>query len=263
MSDEFAGRFACAQRLADEAGRVILPYFRKALTVDDKGGPGLYDPVTDADREAEKAIRALIREDFPDDGILGEELGDVAGTSGFRWVIDPIDGTRAFIAGQPLWGTLIALEQNGVPVLGVLDQPFLRERFTGRKTRTEFANAEGVRPLRTRPCARLADALICTTHPIAHFNEEKRARFFAVERGARLSRYGGDCYAYGLLAMGFIDIVIESGLKRWDVAAAIPIIEGAGGIVTDWTGGPAHDGGDVIASGDARLHAEALRLLNP
>jgi myo-inositol-1(or 4)-monophosphatase len=262
MSDDLQNRRALADRLADAAGEVIRPYFRKRVDVTDKGRDGFFDPVTEADRRAEETIRALISRHCPDDAILGEELGETKGASGYRWVLDPIDGTRAFIAGQPLWGTLIALERAGKPLLGVLDQPFLRERLTGYSGATEFQSPERREPLKTRACARLADAVICTTHPMLHFSEELRARYWRVEKACRLSRYGGDCYAYALLAMGFIDLVIETDLKRWDIAAVIPIIEGAGGIVTDWNGRTVHGGGNVIASGDARIHAEALAILN-
>lgn len=254
-------RLALAHRLADAAGGVIRPYFRRPLAVSNKGGGDLFDPVTEADRAAEAAIRDLIRSAFPEDGILGEELGEIAGKSRFRWVIDPIDGTRAFIAGLPLWGTLIALEEEGSPVLGVLDQPFLNERFIGEGGRVTLQDAQGTRVLKTRACARLADAVICTTHPIAHFDAGQLALFARVERACRLSRYGGDCYAYAMLAMGFVDVVMEANLSAWDVAAIVPIVNGAGGVVTDWQGGAAHRGGSLLASGDARLHAEALRLI--
>jgi myo-inositol-1(or 4)-monophosphatase len=210
-----------------EATRSVFERFTPgAIETEYKVG---HDPVTEADRRAEETIRELIRTHYPLDGILGEEFGEVRGTSGYRWVLDPIDGTRAFIAGQPLWGTLIALEHRGKPVLGILDQPFLRERFVGVGGQTLFAHSGGTLKLRTRACASLGDAVICTTHPMLHFGEKEREQYFRVERACRLSRYGGDCYAYALIAMGFVDLVIETDLKRWDVAAILPIIEGAGG----------------------------------
>ena len=260
--DLFDGRTAFAHELADAAGAVIRPFFRRRIEVTNKAIGDLYDPVTEADRGAERALRALIENAYPDDSILGEEYGAKAGHSGFRWVLDPIDGTRAFIAGQPLWGTLISLEQDGVPVMGVLDQPFLRERFVGFKRTAELRNDEGVTQLNVRACAALADAVICTTHPLLHFKDEERADYFRVEKAARLSRYGGDCYAYALIALGFVDLVIETELKRWDVSAIVPIVEGAGGIVTNWQGGRITDGGSIIAAGDVRVHAEALKILN-
>src|SRR5712671_6937596 len=261
MSDDPQRRRALADRLADSAGEVIRPYFRKRVDITDKGKDGFFDPVTEADRRAEETIRALIAEYFPDDGILGEEFGETKGSSGYRWVLDPIDGTRAFIAGQPLWGTLIALEHHGRPLLGILDQPFLRERFVGTDVQTILSNPGGTSNLRTRACSSLADAVICTTHPMLHFKEKEREQYFRVERACRLSRYGGDCYAYALIAMGFVDLVIETDLRRWDVAAIIPIIEGAGGVVSDWHGDPITGEGNIVAAGDARVHAQAVNLL--
>jgi myo-inositol-1(or 4)-monophosphatase len=261
MTEGIDSRLAFAHRLAGAAGEIIRPYFRQRIAVTDKGAAGFYDPVTEADKRAEEAIRELIRAHYPQDGILGEEFGEVTGTSGYRWVLDPIDGTRAFIAGQPLWGTLIALEHQGRPVLGVLDQPFMHERFLGTDGQTLFAHAGGMSELRTRACSSLADAVICTTHPMLHFREKEREQYFRVERACRLSRYGGDCYAYALVAMGFVDLVIETDLKRWDVAAIIPIIEGAGGVVSHWNGDPITGEGNIVAAGDARVHAQAVKML--
>jgi myo-inositol-1(or 4)-monophosphatase len=261
MNSDLDKRLAFADRLADAAGELIRPYFRKRIEVADKGDRGFYDPVTEADKRAEIVIREMIAKEFPQDAILGEEFGESPGTSGYRWVLDPIDGTRAFIAGQPLWGTLIGLERDGVPVAGVLDQPFLRERFVGNKVQACLTNASGTFNLRARECSRLADAVISTTHPMLHFSAPERELYWRVERECRLSRYGGDCYAYGLVAMGFVDLVIETHLKRWDIAAIVPIITGAGGIITDWSGQPWHDGDNVVAAGDPRVHAEAVKLL--
>jgi len=264
MTADLQSRLAFAHLLADAAGAAIRPHFRQRIEIVAKTGsshPG-FDPVTEADRGAETAMRLLIRENFPDDGIVGEEFGTVDGESGYVWVLDPLDGTRAFIAGMPMWGTLIALEHDGKPVLGVLEQPFLRERFIGAGGRAELHDREGVIvPLRTRECASLAEAIVCTTHPFAHFDDGERALFRRVEAHARMSRYGGDCYAYALIAMGFVDLVMEARLAHWDIAAIVPIVEGAGGVVTDWSGGPVHEGGDVIAAGDKRAHAEALKLI--
>jgi myo-inositol-1(or 4)-monophosphatase len=261
MDSELSDRLAFGHRLADAARAVIRPYFRRRIDVTDKGPQGFFDPVTEADKAAERVMRDMIANTYPADGIIGEEYGERSGDSGFVWVLDPIDGTRAFIAGQPLWGTLIALEQNGKPVIGILDQPFLDERFTGFDGTTEFRNASSAERLRTRACARLADAVITTTHPMLHFKEAERQRYWAVEKRCRLARYGGDCYGYALIAMGFVDLVIETDLKRWDIAPLIPIIEGAGGIVTNWEGRSRSEGGAVIAAGDARVHAEALKIL--
>ena len=261
MDSELNARLAFAHRLADAARTVIRPYFRRRIDVADKGLAGAFDPVTEADKRAEEVMRALIEQTYPRDGVLGEEYGLKSGDSGFVWVLDPIDGTRAFIAGQPLWGTLIALEQNGTPVIGILDQPFLDERFTGVDGVTEFRDASSTQLLKTRSCAGLADAVISTTHPMLHFKDAERQRYWNVEKRCRLSRYGGDCYGYALIAMGFVDLVIETNLKRWDIAPLIPLIEGAGGIVTNWEGRSINEGGKVIAAGDRRVHAEALKIL--
>jgi myo-inositol-1(or 4)-monophosphatase len=262
MPEELQRRAAFAQHLADVSGEIIRPFFRRRITVCDKGLPGFFDPVTEADRRAEEAIRARIGTEFPQDGIIGEEFGESRGDSGFVWVIDPIDGTRSFVAGQPMWGTLIGLEYEGRPEIGVLDQPFLRERFTGERGITEMRDAQGLVRLKTRICGALADAVICTTHPMTHFGAEERRQFRRIEQACRFSRYGGDCYAYGLLAMGSLDLVVEAGLKHWDVAAVIPVVEGAGGVISDWRGGPVLQGGNVIAAGDAQLHAAAVAILS-
>ena len=255
---------AFAHRLADAAGDVIRPYFRKTIEVIDKskfGAKPLFDPVTEADRNAETVIRNLIRAEFPLDGILGEEHGNEPGTSGRTWIIDPIDGTRAFITGRHTWGTLIALCEDGVPLLGIIDQPVLKERFVGTPGSAEFASAEGRRDLRTRACASLSTAVVSTTHPWGYFNRSERAAFEQVCEKARMSYFGGDCYGYALLALGFIDVIIEGRLAPWDVAALIPVVENAGGVITDWAGNRFANGGNVIAAGDARVHAEALKVL--
>ncbi len=250
-----------AHRLADAAGAVIRPYFRQRLEIIDKGNAA-FDPVTAADREAETAMRDLIRRERPDDGMLGEEHGAEPGHNRFRWVLDPIDGTRAFITGRPTWGTLIALEEDGAPILGIIDQPILRERFIGYPGRAEFRSQEGNAALRTRACPALADAAVSTTHPWGYFTTTERAAFEAVCARARMSYFGGDCYAYALVAMGHIDLIVEASLAPWDVAALIPIIENAGGMITDWSGASMGDAGRIVAAGDARVHAEALAVLS-
>lgn len=265
MTIDLPALAAFAHRLADASGAAILPYFRAALDVDDKGGAkGLaYDPVTAADRDAETAIRALIAAEHPGHGVLGEEHGHQKGASSLTWVLDPIDGTRAFITGGPQWGTLIALNDGAGPVLGVLDQPFTGERWIGYGGRTELRARGETRRLTTRPCPSVKDAVISSTHPWSYFSDAEQEAFRAIDARARMSRFGGDCYAYGLLAMGFMDAVIEAALQPWDVQALIPIVEGAGGIMTTWSGGDAQEGGQVVASGDERLHAELLNLLKP
>jgi histidinol phosphatase-like enzyme (inositol monophosphatase family) len=253
---------AFALRLADAAGDVIRPFFRKRIDVEDKaanGGP--FDPVTAADRGAEEAIRAIVERERPADGVLGEELGERPSRSGRRWVLDPVDGTRAFVTGRHEWGCLIALEQDGLPVLGILEQPVLGERLLGTNGKTELRAHGRVETLRTRPCASLAEAVFSATHPTAYFNAVEAARLERLLPKTRMTRWGGDCYIFGTLAMGFCDLIAESSLHRWDVAALIPIVEGAGGIITSWQGTPCHAGGSVLAAGDARVHEAALAIL--
>jgi len=255
------GTIEFAHRLADAAGEVIRPYFRQRIDVVDKGKKA-FDPVTAADRGAEEALRKLIGRERPDDAILGEEFGHTPGTSGRTWVLDPVDGTRAFITGRHTWGTLIALEEDGKRVLGIIDQPVLRERFIGFGGRTEMHLEGTVTHLETRKCERLADAIVSTTHPWGYFNDDEREAFEAMANAARMSYFGGDCYAYALLAMGYIDLIAESSLRAWDVAALIPVVEGAGGVVSDWNGNPVPtEGGHLIAAGDPRVHAEAVKML--
>ena len=252
---------AFVEKLAGVAGETILPFFRTALNVRDKGCPGAFDPVTAADHAAETAMRALIRSQFPDHGIVGEEYGSDRPEAEYVWFLDPIDGTKSFISGMPAWGTLIALTRLGVPVFGLMDQPFTRERFSGDGGAAHYRGPAGKRDLRVRPCESLAEAILFTTSPRL-MNEADRRAFGRVEEAARLSRYGGDCYAYCVLAAGHIDLVIETELKPYDVLALIPIIEGAGGVITTWENGPAHKGGRIVAAGDKRVHAQAMALLN-
>lgn len=252
-----------AHGLADLSGAVILPYFRRPLAVKNKASGAGFDPVTAADRAAERAIRAAISKTFPDHGILGEEFAAVHGASRNQWIVDPIDGTRAFIMGSPLWGTLIGLVDNGQPVLGLADQPFTRERFWAYQGAARMRSPDGkTRKLKTRRCSGLAEAVLTSTHPDLFGSPKERAAFARLKARARLTRYGGDCYGYCLLAAGFVDIVVEAGLKPHDVAALIPIIESAGGQITTWDDKPALQGGRILATGDARVHKEALALLD-
>jgi len=256
---------AFAHRLADAAGEVIRPYFRQRLDVTDKRpiihGQPVFDPVTEADKNAEKAIRAIIDRERPDDGILGEEFGEKKGTNALRWVLDPVDGTRAFINGRHEWGCLIALEQNEHPVLGVIDQPWIGERFVGAFGQAELFYKGVALPLHTRKCESLSDAILCATHPDAFYQEGETAAFRRVQKQAKLTRWGGDCYIFGTMALGFCDVIVESTFNRWDVAALIPIIEGAGGVITNWQGGSCAHGGQVLAAGDKRMHEAAMKLL--
>ena len=250
---------AFAHELADLTDKAVMPHFRKQIAVSNKADAG-FDPVTAADRAAERVARKAIRARFPDHAITGEEYGTEGG-SDYRWVIDPIDGTRAFIIGAPLWGTLIGLQISGAPAVGLMSQPFTRERFWSDGKSSRWSGPDGkARIIRTRACASLGDAILTTTHPDLFTGKDARA--FAAVRGAvRMTRYGGDCYGYCLLAAGHVDLVIEAGLKPYDIVALIPVIEAAGGIVTTWEGAPATEGGRIIAAGDRRMHREAMALL--
>lgn len=250
---------AFLDRLADAAGAAILPHFRAATPVESKGSAG-FDPVTIADRAAEGAMRKMIAEAFPDHGIVGEEYGPERENADHVWVLDPIDGTRSFITGLPVWGVLIGLLHQGKPVLGMMAQPFTGERFAGDGGRAWYRGPDGRHPLATRACERLADAALFTTTPRL-FNGNELEAYERIEKAARLARYGTDCYAYCMVAAGHADLVIEAGLKAYDIVALIPIIEGAGGRITDWGGGSIAKGGRVVAAGDPRLHAEVLERL--
>src|SRR6202165_3993932 len=251
---------AFVEELARVAGDAIRPYFRTALGVEDKRRGAVFDPVTAADRAAEQAMRALIRSTFPDHGIIGEEFGDDRPDAPFVWVLDPIDGTKSFIAGMPAWGTLIGLLKDGAPVYGMMHQPFIGESFFGDGQGARYRGPAGDRRMAPRACAPLADAVLFTTSPHL-MGEEERARYVKAEKRARLARYGGDCYAYCMIAAGYVDLVIAAGLKAHDMVPLIPIIEGGGGIVTHWNGESPMKGGRIIAAGDQRVHAEALKLL--
>src|SRR6266702_376940 len=251
---------AFVDELAAISGETILPFFRTALSIENKGDEGSFDPVTAADHAAETAMRALIRRSFPDHGIVGEEYGEERADAEYVWVLDPIDGTKSFIAGMPAWGSLIALTRNGNPVYGMMHQPFIGERFTGDGGAAHYRGPAGKRALMVRPCAGLSDATLFTTSPLL-MNADDRAAFGRVEADVRLSRYGGDCYAYCMLAAGHVDLVIETGLKPYDVIALIPIIAGAGGVITTWENGSPAAGGRIIAAGDRRMHAAAMAVL--
>ncbi len=246
-----------AERLADAAGAAIRPYFRTPFTVETKAD---LSPVTAADRASETAIRQLIEAHYPDHGIIGEELGSVREATRFVWVLDPIDGTRAFIAGRPLFGTLIALLDDGIPVLGIIDQPIAGDRWVGATGRQTLFNGS---PASTRQCPELADAYAGTTSPQA-FDSGDFACFERLRANVREVLYGGDCHNYGLLASGWLDLVVEAGLKLHDFAALVPVIEGAGGVMRDWSGKPLHMASDgrVIAAGDVRLMAGVVAGLS-
>ena len=219
-------------QLATASGDTILPFFRTALAIENKKADG-FDPVTAADRAAEQTMRALIRKQFPDHGILGEEYGAEHTDAEYVWVLDPIDGTKSFISGMLAWGTLIGLMRFGEPVFGMMNQPFTRERFFGDGGAARYRGSTGNRDLHVRGCTGIDDALMFTTSPLL-MNRDDRAAFGKLEDKAKLSRYGGDCYAYCMLAAGLIDLIIETEIKPYDIVAVIPIVAGAGGIVTTW-----------------------------
>lgn len=250
-----------AEMMADAARAAILPYFRRPdLAADNKLQDG-FDPVTIADRAAEEAMRAILTDLRPDDGIWGEEFGQQEGKSGRTWVLDPIDGTRGFISGTPTWGVLIALSGDAGPFLGVVDQPYIGERFVGSSDGAWVQGPQGRADLRTSSIAALSDCTLFTTFPEVG-SAEDAAGFRRVADHVKLTRYGMDCYAYALLASGQVDLVIEAGLNAYDIQAPIAVIEAAGGIVTDWSGNPAHNGGRALAAANPEIHAAALEILS-
>ena len=252
---------ATAQDLAEAARAATLMHFRRAGLSAETKEAERFDPVTVADRLSEQRMRAILARRRPHDGILGEEFGPVAGTSGLTWVLDPIDGTRSYLAGTPTWGVLIAVSDTEGPLYGLIDQPYIGERFEGGLGRASVLGPMGRAPLKTRAPRPLSDAILFTTFPEVGTPEEGAA-FRRVSAQARLTRYGTDCYAYALVAAGQIDLVIEAGLQAYDVQAPIAVIEAAGGIVTDWQGRPCPQGGRVLACANRQIHAEALALLN-
>ncbi|MBV8661534.1 MAG: histidinol-phosphatase [Hyphomicrobiales bacterium] len=263
---------AFVDRLAQVSAEVILPFFRSAMGAEDKSRGGAFDPVTEADRGAEAAMRRLIAQTFPAHGVIGEEYGQDRPDAEYVWVLDPIDGTKSFISGLPTWGTLIGLMHRGSPVYGMMSQPFTRERYFGDGKRSRVRclapsrgdvppNDWSTRALHTRACASLAEATVMTTSPALIRDDADREAYRRVEAQARLARYGGDCYAYCALAGGFVDLVIETNLKPHDVVALVPIVKGAGGIMTTWDGEDAAKGGRIIAAGDRRVYDEARRQL--
>jgi len=253
---------AFTQELCDLSDAATLPRFRKSIAVANKDRVGGFDPVTAGDKAAEKAIRRAIRKRYPTHGIVGEEFGDHGADAALRWVIDPIDGTRAFIVGMPLWGTLLGLTLNAQPVLGAMSQPFTGERFWSEPGKARWRQGTGpARTIRTRSCTGLEQAVLTSTHPDLFAAGEEMQRFQALKGRVRMTRFGGDCYGYCLLAAGFVDLVVEAGLKPYDIIGLIPIIEAAGGIVTTWDGRPATEGGRILAAGDPRLHAKAMAVL--
>jgi myo-inositol-1(or 4)-monophosphatase len=257
-----------AARAAEAGGAAALGHFRHpALVSDNKDGGGGFDPVTRADREGERAIRALIERERPEDAILGEEEAPRAGRSGLTWVLDPVDGTRAFLSGVPTWGVLVALDDGAGPRIGVVLQPFTGERFLGvagpggASGEARLTRAGETAPIGVRACPGLSGAVLFSTAP-EMFGPAEWPAYAALRERVRLARYGIDCYAYALLAMGQIDLVVEAGLARYDIAAPAAIVRAAGGVVTGWDGGDCREGGRVVAAGDVRVHEAALKVLS-
>ncbi|MEO3416345.1 inositol monophosphatase family protein [Roseovarius sp. CAU 1744] len=252
---------ATAHAVADAAREAVLPFFRsKDLSADNKAGMG-FDPVTEGDRATERAMRDVLARLRPKDGILGEEYGSQSGESGLTWVLDPIDGTRGFMSGTPTWGVLIAVSDENGPIYGIVDQPYISERFEGGLGRSRVVGPQGERVLRARGDCALDDAVLYTTFPEVGTTDEGAA-FREVASRVKLTRYGMDCYAYALIAAGQIDLVIEAGLQIYDIQAPLAVVEAAGGIVTDWQGGPAHQGGRVLAAAGRQQHEAALEILS-
>ncbi len=248
-----------AHKLANAASKITLSHFRNHSEAVHKGG-ALYDPVTAADKAAEIAIRDILAREFPDHGIAGEEFGTLNEGADYVWTLDPIDGTRAFILGLPLWGTLIGLQHEGKPLLGVMDQPFIGERFWNDESTAWYRGPRGLARCKTRPCTNLAEALLTATSPDM-FDGEDEARFDRLAKAVRMRRFGGDCYAYCMLALGQIDIVAEAKLKPFDIIPLVPIVEKAGGLMRDWDGGHELGGGRCIACGDTAVLDAALSFL--
>jgi len=247
-----------AKELADVARQTIVPYFRSQMSVNEKPTRSpTGQPVTEADLETETAMRNLITKYFPDHGIIGEEFATVNPDADLCWVLDPIDGTRAFIAGLPMFGTLIGLGLRGKPMLGVLDQPILKERFIGVGNQSTFNG----KTIRTRKCHKLTDAVYSITDPRMMAGSAQQAALKNLMRITQVTQFGGNCYAYGMLAAGSIDLITENDIKPWDIFALIPIIRGAGGTVTSWSGQAAETSPHVLACGDGRLHADVLKYL--
>jgi histidinol phosphatase-like enzyme (inositol monophosphatase family) len=249
-----------ANDLADVARVETLRHFRAAgLSADNKLAGG-FDPVTVADRAAERAMRDILATRRPDDGILGEEYGNADGTTGLTWVLDPIDGTRGYLSGTPTWGVLIAVSDAQGPIMGIIDQPYIGERFAGGLGVASMQGPHGAGTLATRASRPLSQAILYSTFPEVGTAAEGAA-FARLSKHVQLTRFGTDCYAYALIALGQIDLVVEAQLQPYDVQGPIAVIEAAGGIVTNWQGGPAHMGGQVLAAANADIHAAAMAIL--
>ncbi len=253
--------WAFFEELAVAAARETLPRFRSPLVVENKAGTDDFDPVTEADRAAEAALRRLIEARFPAHGIVGEEAAEKPGTGEFTWIIDPIDGTRSFLSGMPTWGTLVGLIEHGAPRFGMMSQPYVGDRFVGGDGRSELITAAGATPLRCRAASALDAATLFATSPDMFSPGRETEAFNALAGQTRLTRFGADCYGYCLLAAGHIDLVVEAKLSYYDIAPLIPIVESAGGVVTDWSGTAIRGGGRAVAAANGALLEAALKVL--
>jgi len=248
--------------MADQSAVEIMRLFRQKIDVANKEGDEGFDPVTDADRAAERLMRTLVAEHWPEHDFYGEEFENRDRNAEYQWCIDPIDGTRSFIMGIPTWGTLIGLKKSGLPYLGLMNQPFTSERYWSTETGTHYSGPDGPRKLTTRECPDIENAILATTDPGLFLEGVETESFANVAARTRLNRYGSDCYAYCMLASGTCDVIVEAGLQPFDIMALIPIVEKAGGKVTTWTGDDASNGGRILATGDPVLHEKVLTLLN-
>ena len=263
-SSDISDRLDLARALADHARTLTLPLFKSGMTVENKAGGSFFDPVTNADKDAEAALRDMIIAAYPQDAIVGEEFDDRPGTSGFIWTLDPIDGTRGFVAGIPVWSTLIAVSFGERPIIGIIDLPAMGqsgERYIGTPDGTTREDASGTAKLTARKASGLNDIILGCTEPLAMFTQGERASYEMIRRTAKFSRLGLDAYGYAMVASGRMDMIIEADLKPCDVRALIPVIEGAGGKLTDWHGGSAVNGGRVVAAGNPALLDEVYTYL--
>ena len=256
---------AFLNELCDAAAKETLKMFRQPMLVTNKeeeneGGTG-FDPVTLADKAAEKVIRKMIKKRYPDHGILGEEYGSENVDARYCWIIDPIDGTRSYISGLPLWGTLIGLYKNGEPIAGIMHQPFTDERYLSNGSASVLIHRGKRQKIFGRKSHSMDECIMLTTSPTL-FEDSELAAYQRVEKACKLTRYGTDCYAYAMVACGQVDLVVESKLFIYDIAALIPIVENAGGRMTNWQGGSAAQGGQILACGSAEIHQQAIALLN-
>ena len=259
--NERAAFLEFSHRLAHAAGAAALPLFRNCRDVEDKPGKTGFDPVTQADRDAEKAMREMISHQYPDHNIKGEEFGFSDNGSDYTWVLDPIDGTRSFIIGMPVWGTIIGLVWRGRAIAGAMSQPYIGEIFSGDGHQASLTSPLGKSKLKVRACGALSGAVLATTDPRLFETDADRTAFSRLEPQVLMSRYGGDCYFYAMLATGQIDLIVETGLADYDIAGLIPIVEGAGGVITTWEGKNAAAGGRIVAAGSMALHEQAMKLL--